>query len=973
MIRSLFILMLSLQAIASRPADGGPHAVVQAALAAVEGDSAAPVAARWEARLKQNPGDRAAQLGLATLARYQYRYDEAERRYRSLDSLATPDGFAVYARLGLGAGADSRGLQAQSDSAFRRALAGARAIGDRRAESEALLNLAYLVATVQGLDHGMAYLDSAQRVIPNGARDLVADEHRRRAVLLAVQSDPGAMAEAEACMELARPLGQLRLQANCLRSEALDLRLRGLSDSSLVVLEQAARLHRRARDHALLAETLLREVDIFRADGAFGDAKRGVEEALGQARTSHNLLALAAGHTSRGSLAMRVQDFVTASDEFSQAIQLFQQQGDPAGVMMARSFLPTLYAARGQLDDAIAVADSTINWYRGTGEVPNEFEMLRTRASLAMRAHDWSTADSVLADARQLAAAHDMDAWRGELELDEGRLALYRGALAEAARHLRTYLSDLDSTAHVSQHEARLRLAEIYARQGNLARAEQELSQADRALDRWRATLADRDLRVLAFQAMPTEDFEKHASAARVLALLSSAGDVDTAFAFAERRRARELADRMAQADALRAGRAAPGLSDRIRAQAQPATVAGVRKALPNDSTAFIEYVAGTGDAPSTVFVITRNGAKAHLLQSTDSIADAIYRFGALLEAGSDPGGLARKLGAALLDSALAGLPAGVDRLIIVPDGQLYRVPFDALALPNGKPVVTRYAVSSAPSAAVALALWRRPARADSNGAALQLLAFGDPAFAGEKTTAPAGRGGEYRAAFAMRAGLPRLVGSGREVRDVARYAPDAVVRLRAEASEAYLKKTDLRRFSIIHFATHALVDDASLDRTALALAPGAGEDGFVTPAELSDLHMNADLVVLSACRTAGGKVVQGEGVEGLTAPLLAAGARSVLATKWRVSDEKTERMVDDFYRALARGQSVGSALRTAKLEAIDRGVPVSQWAAFTVIGDANTRVPLSEPHGSPIIWVIAAAGGLVILGGAVLLRRLHR
>ncbi|HET8650745.1 MAG TPA: CHAT domain-containing protein, partial [Gemmatimonadales bacterium] len=950
-----------------------PRSVVQTALAAVEGDSAAPVAARWEARLRQHPDDRAAQLGLATLARYQYRYDEADRRYRALDSLSPPDPFAVYARLGLGAGADARGLQAQSDSAFRRALAGARLIGDRRAESEALLNLAYLVATVRGLDDGMAYLDSAQRVIPTGARDLAADEHRRRAVLLAVQSDSGAMAEAEACMRLARPLGELRLMANCLRSAALDLNLRGLSDSSLVILKQAAQLHRRAHDHALLAETLLREVDIFRGNGAFGDAKRGLDEALAEARISHNLLALAAGHTSRGSLAMRVQDFATAGEEFPQAIQLFRQQGDPAGVMLARSFLPTLYAARGQLDAAIAEADSTIQWYRGTGEVPNQFEMLRTRASLAMRAHDWSAADSVLGVARRLAAAHDRDIWRGGLELDEGRLALYRGALTEAARHLRTYLSDLDSTAHVSQHEARLRLAEIYARQGNLARSEQELSQADHALDRWRATLADRDLRVLAFQAMPTEDFENHASAARVLGLLSAAGQVDTAFAFAERRRARELADRIAQADALRAGRVVPGLGDRIRRQAAPATVADVKSALPDDSTAFLEFVAGTGNAPSTLFVITRNNARAYRLRSTDSLAAAIDRFSALLESGDDPGALARKLGAALLDSALAGLPPSINRLIIVPDGRLYRVPFDALALPNGKPLITRYAMSSAPSGAVAIALWRRPPRHDSNAVAVRLLAFGDPAFAGEEPPGRARGAGEYRAAFAMRAGLPRLAGSGREVRDVARYAPDAVVRLRADASEAYLKRTNLRPFSIIHFATHALVDDARLDRTALALAPGGGEDGFVTPAELSDLQLNADLVVLSACRTAGGKVVQGEGVEGLTAPLLAAGARSVLATKWRVSDDKTEEMVDDFYRALAGGQSVGSALRTAKLEAIHRGVPVSQWAAFTVIGDANTRVPLSEPHGSPMIWVIAAAGGLVILGGAVLLRRVHR
>ncbi|MGH7536669.1 MAG: CHAT domain-containing protein [Gemmatimonadales bacterium] len=76
--------------------------------------------------------------------------------------------------------------------------------------------------------------------------------------------------------------------------------------------------------------------------------------------------------------------------------------------------------------------------------------------------------------------------------------------------------------------------------------------------------------------------------------------------------------------------------------------------------------------------------------------------------------------------------------------------------------------------------------------------------------------------------------------------------------------------------------------RTALALTPGQGEDGFVTPGELAGLRLDADLVVLSACRTAGGVVVDGEGVQGLTAPLLAAGARSVVATSWQVGDQLT-------------------------------------------------------------------------------------
>src|SRR5206468_4326101 len=118
-----------------------------------------------------------------------------------------------------------------------------------------------------------------------------------------------------------------------------------------------------------------------------------------------------------------------------------------------------------------------------------------------------------------------------------------------------------------------------------------------------------------------------------------------------------------------------------------------------------------------------------------------------------------------------------------------------------------------------------------------------------------------FQSAFAATGGLPRLEGSGREVRAIARYLPGAEVRLRDGASESYLLRSSLTGFRIIHFATHALVDDRVSFRTALALAPGNGEDGFVTPGELARLRLAADLVVLSACRTAGGVVVDGEGV----------------------------------------------------------------------------------------------------------------
>jgi CHAT domain-containing protein len=207
-------------------------------------------------------------------------------------------------------------------------------------------------------------------------------------------------------------------------------------------------------------------------------------------------------------------------------------------------------------------------------------------------------------------------------------------------------------------------------------------------------------------------------------------------------------------------------------------------------------------------------------------------------------------------------------------------------------------------------------------------------------------------------------------VRDVARYAPSAVVRVRGDASEAFVKHTPLERFGVLHFATHALVDESTLARTALALSPGDGEDGFLSPADLAGLRLDADLVVLSACRTAGGVIVAGEGLQGLTAPLLEAGARSVVATQWRIGDRSTVQLVDEFYEAMAKGQPVAQALRTAKLAAIRRGAPPRDWAAFTVVGDPEARVKLSQPAPRPSLWWVAAAGAALVLGGLFVRRR---
>lgn len=983
MTRTLVLLGLALAVAdgATRAAQSieDPRAVVRSALRAVEGDSAPALRARWTARLAADPADRAATLGLATLDRLTYDYPSAERRYAALyrDSSAA-DRFTAYARLGAGQALDTRGHLTEAGDQLDRAREAARRAGDARAEAEALLALAFIRAQAQGVLVGFAMLDSADRLFPAAALDGRAELLRRRSALFAIvgRADTAA-ALSLACRDLARRAGEPRTEATCLRARAYNLTAQGLNDSATAVLHEAERLQRRARDHGGLAVTLMFATDPYLNSGQYGAAKATLERALVEAEISHDDNAAAAVHLGLGSLGIRFADYVSADVELRRAVEMFSEQGDSNDATNAVAFQAYLAAATGDPARARERYARVIAWNERIGSVRAEFDARVQLAEMETRARDWKAAETALDAARSLARRTRQMRWLAELGYDEGRLALRQGDLAGAERRLTVYIESRDTTERLQRHLARTQLAEVFARRGDAARAERELTAAGDELDRWRAGLADRELRLLAFQASAGDHLSRDASVARVLATLVRAGRVEAAFELAERRRARELVDRLTQAEALRAEGATPAARAGAWRRTRTITAAGAAAALPDDRTALVEYVTGVDGAPTTVFVVTRAGVQAKALAAADSVIPSIERFVALLEDGQDPRSPAQRLGAALLGAALPALPAAVDRLLIVPDGPLHRLPFDALRLADGRYVVERYTVALVPSAAALATLRQRPARvepasdgSDGSGGTATLLAFGDPAFA------RAGRGGEgrgddasvvYRDAFDQSGGLPRLAAAGDEVRGVARYSRAPVVRVRGEASEAFLKREPLERFGVLHFATHALVDEATLARTALALAPGSGEDGFLSPADLAALRLNADLVVLSACHTAGGVIVAGEGLQGLTAPLLEAGARSVVATQWRIGDRSTVRLVDDFYGAMAEGKPVPDALREAKLAAIRRGAPARDWAAFTVVGDPSVRVPLERPSEPRAGWrwaLLAAAGGMMAMVG---------
>ena len=915
---------------------GSPTQIVASVTRAVEHDSAAEAREMWLVRLRQDPNDRGSLLALQLLAERVYNFPRATQYFGRLVSAGTPpDSFAAYGALERGKGLFSRGLLTQAESMFVDAAAIARAARDRPAEFDATLGIAMARGRTLGGEVEAAMLDSLGRNVP---RDPALDAAWRceRAALAARTGERTAAALATQGIALARRAGDTRLEARCTWILAQDYVRQGDMHTVAVLLTRAEAMLENAHERSGLSSMLqwhgFMEVSIAN----YGRAQQLLQHAVREAEASGNLSSLAWSLVNLSQISLSMNDLPSAEDRAARAESSFRATKDQWGLATAIGLrgqvaldIGDTAAARRQYTVALGLARRDRN---ALGIAGAHLAL----ADLAVRERDWPVARREL-DAQRVAFQRGgATGWASGQDFFYGVLALRQGKWGEAARRFRADLATLDSSQHVRRYLSQALTAEAFLRRGDTIAAEQRLGEASAQLDAWRNTLGDQQLKQLAFQVRDAFGGRPPAIA-MLIAGIAQSGRVEQAFALAERRRARELRDRLSRAAGLRL---AAGDNTDVPGATAPVTAADVQRAIPDDRTAVLEYVAGRAGQPTTVFVLTRHRVRAHVLTPLDSVRDAAARFEALIESGGHVRELATQLGKAMLEPALRDLPSGVTNLVVVPDEALWSVPMQALVLDDGRWAIERYAIATVPSAAVSVMLWQRPA---PSGPA-RLLAFGDPQFAGEDD----GGAGPIalRAATAHDASLPRLPGTAREVRAVARFASDAVIRLRGDASAAFLERTPLASYRVIHFATHAVTDDNGISHAGLALAPGSGSDGFVSDGDLAALQLNADLVVLSACHTAGGAVLGGEGVRGLTAPLLQAGARSVLATEWPVDDERTVPMIVAFYSALADGRTVADALREAALDAMKDGAPPREWAAFRLVGNPTVRVPLRQARG---------------------------
>jgi CHAT domain-containing protein/tetratricopeptide (TPR) repeat protein len=410
----------------------------------------------------------------------------------------------------------------------------------------------------------------------------------------------------------------------------------------------------------------------------------------------------------------------------------------------------------------------------------------------------------------------------------------------------------------------------------------------------------------------------------------------------------REQLEARMRASSPRYGAQAPG---------PPLSLFDIREQVLDDSTALVEYL--VGEEQSFVWVVSRNGLTAARLPGRARITRAVD---AVIRRWSDPAALdnAQESSAALSRMVL-GPVAPVLRgktLLLVADGPLLRVPFGALPEPGrGGVVLEHHTLVSLPSASVVPLL--RSGRSGPREPGPELAVLADPVLGPAR---PSSSGSQEVATLTPLvrsledAGLRHLEplpGSRREALAIASHLPPerVLTAFGADASRSTALGEEVSRARILHFATHALLDERRPELSGIVVserAPdGSVRSGFLSLADISALRLSAELVVLSACRTGLGKDVRGEGLVGLTRGFMNAGAPRVVASLWKVTDAATAELMERFYtlmldRKLAPAEALRQAQRSLRK---DRQTSAPHaWAGFVLSGDWR---PLGEASAS--------------------------
>jgi tetratricopeptide (TPR) repeat protein len=679
--------------------------------------------------------------------------------------------------------------------------------------------------------------------------------------------------------------------------------------------------------------------------------------------------------TNLGTLEARFGDPARSLQLHRRGMEIWLRLQDQQAVMVEMSNVVQSALSLGRVDEARRIATEAlalaekegmaleIPWQRGSladalwagGRTEEAKRLWRSVVTMgdtvavdprAIAAHGLATAlaeqDSLAEAGRVVERALVLIGTGADLEL-RGKLAVLAAELATAGGRPAAGLAAARPLAHElhrkGQHELALaawtQVVVASRRLGRTAEAAAAIDSATAIWEEGRSVATDLEFREMRGEQARRLALERLLHEAAHLPGRPEGERLAVAFENLQRFKTRTLLERMAGARAF-----ADSASAELETQA--VDLRRFQGEVLGQDELYLEYVVGPDT--TALLAITRDAFRLIRLPGEKHLAGLDLARG-LFETAPGAGSAvdaAQPAQARLGEQLLAGvddLLAGSRTVWIAPDGPLHRVPFAALVPPGGgEPLLVTHRVAIAPSAAILAALKSRAA-----GSSGRLFAF---------------EGGASRT-------RPALPGARREVGSIARRFFDVEV-MRAETRGKPLDTVTLAGFGALHFAAHTRIDGQVPWRSGVIVGAGAdGEDSLLTAAEIAAGDLGAPLVVLSSCESAGGRARSGEGVAGLGAAFLSAGAPAVVATLWPVDDRPTARLMEVFYREVARGTDPTNALRLAQLE-LRRAAATAHpfyWAGFVIVGDGDRPLALrARPYWMQLPFASALVVMLVLL-----------
>lgn len=862
----------------------------------------------------------------------------------------------------------------------------------------------------------------------NRALELHLKAGNRRGLALAylnlgyTYSDAGDLANAWA--HLARAL-TLWGEVNDKRGEALThtaqgivLSFRGEKQSAFDAYQKALHLFRTIGDLQGKAASLNSMGNAYEDLNEPQIALDNYTHALELFKARGNSDAVAVTNCYVGHVQSALKNEEQALESYGRCLALSRSLGKRRIENYARLEIAAIYAARGQRQQALDSYHGVLRFYRGLKDRRGQANALNRIGDVYFAVADWRLALSYYRQGLGLSrVAEDQ---RGEAA------TLYKIARAERnSDDLQQALKDIKAALQISESQ-RTKVGRDDLRSAYFASVNDQYLLYIDLLMRLHARQPAERFDVEALQA-------SEAGRARTLVELLAGARLDTRRGVApellERERWLEqslaaMAERqvLAHGDGRRSDEKVEAANETRRLTTEYQEVKGeiseqglrhaafvpssllrledIQRELLDDDTLLLEYA--LGDEKSYLWAVTKSSLTSHELPPRAEIERAardVYRllteYRALGQAPRADGAdreaalaesywqAAMAMSRVLLGPVAAQL--GRKRLLVVADGALQYIPFEALPAPapqtaapvragvgdTPEPLLLEHEVISLPSVSTLAALRHRASRTPAAPDRL-VVVVADPVFepddprfqpplAKSETNQPELlEAAQLRSALrgarqaGVESGLSRLPFTSQEARAIMDVAPGGQARMITgfEANRALAVGGELNRYRVVHFATHGVINCQHPELSGIILSMlnerGGRENGFLQLHDIYKLDLSADLVVLSACSTGLGEEIRGEGLVGLTQGFLHVGAKSVVASLWQVDDRATAELMRNFYRAMFdNGLSPAAALREAKkaMWREPRWRAPYYWAAFVLQGEYRESIKPAPAH----------------------------